>query len=229
MNQLNLQTRILVTGLCFAAASVAASLQAQSINFDLKSVPDSSYGPAPGVYGSAGSVWNEVSRSSSANVLALVDDAGASSSVTVSYVRSNSYGASSTGTYANLGTSHVATGAVTLDGLTPGALYDLVIYNASVIGGGGIATTTPSFTVGAATKTATGGSDWNTLTAGVNYVEFTDVAATGGSLSFTPIATNPLWSGFQIRPSAAVPEPSTYGLIVGAGLIGFAAVRRVRR
>lgn len=210
--------------------SLAGSLHAQIINYDISGGGDT-YTPGIGVYGTSASVWNEVGRGASPTALSLVNDSGGSSSVTVTYVRNNSFGQSGvTGSFANLGVSHTASGTVTLNGLTPAALYDLVIYSSAGIGAGGITTTNPSFTVGGTTKTATAGTDWSTFTAGVNYVEFTGVTAAGnGSLSFAPTAvTNPWWSGFQLRPSS-VPEPSTYGIIVGAGLVGFAAMRRIRR
>jgi len=215
-------------GLYVAAASIVGSLQAQLYNFDITVGSLDSYGPGAGVYGTSGSVWNTLGRSTSPTALALVNDSGGSSPVTVTYVRNDGYGSGNTGTFGNLGYSHTRSGAVTLNGLTPGALYDLVIYNATSIGV--LATSNPSFTVGASTKTATGGSDWSSLTAGVNYVEFTGVAASGGgSLSFAPAATNPWWSAFQLRSTAAVPEPSTYGIMVGVGLMGFTAMRRLRR
>lgn len=214
-----------------AALSLASSAQAAVFNFDIKSNGGGdAYGTGPGLLGGAGSVWNDHIRLASTVNQALVDDTGAASSVTVSYVNSAGSGIGSpTGTFGALGTSHVTTGAVFITGLTPGLAYDLAIFSHQ--------TGSPTWTVGSTTLGITRSDDWSSLTAGVHYVLFHTTAGGMGEVSFTPGTTpgpgiNPgtgsEWSAFQITPSA-VPEPAEYAAVAGLAMGVFALVRRGRQ
>ncbi len=185
------------------------------------------YTTGAGVFGDASTVWNGFSRSASASNVALQDETGATSSVTVSWTRTSSgTGEASTGAFANLGISSITTGDVAIDGLTPGLSYDLAVYSSW--------NGTPSFTVGAVTKNISASADWSALTEGTHYALFQSVASGGGTVTFTSNA-NPSgngghsrWSAFQIQPSA-VPEPSEYAAVTGLALGIFALVQRRRQ
>ena len=204
-----------------AALSLASSAEAAVFSFDVTSNSGGdSYGPGPGLFGGAGSVWNHQIRFSSSVIQALVDDTGAASPVSVVYLNSGGSGLGApTGTFGALGTSHVSTAAVFITGFTPGVAYDLVIFSH--------ADGSPTWTVGGTTLGITRTDDWSGLTAGVNYVLFHTTAAGMGEISFTPGASSP-WSAFQITPTA-VPEPTEYAAVAGLAMGVFALVRRGRK
>ena len=225
----------LLAALCAAGALFAGQAEARLINFDLISGGGGDpYGPGAGVFGTASSQWNYQSRLNSASNLALTDDTGAATSVTVSYTRiASSSNSLISGTFANLGNSSVGSGTVTLSGLTGGQAYDLVIYDGWT-GVAGFA----SWTVNGNSQGFTATNDWSTLTAGQNYVLFSGVVADGaGTLSFTPNAgpfaignTSP-WTAFQIQDASTPPPPSVPepGILALLGLVAAAARRMSRR
>ena len=210
-----------------AAVALAPAASAQLISFDQVYVDDS-YTQGAGVLGSAGTFWNEFSNDNSASNQSLIDETGAVSAVTVSYIHNHTLAnLGPTGQFAKLGIGAVGTGPVTIGGLAPGLAYDLVIYAAW----DGI----PSFTVGVVTETLPGyTTDWSVLTEGVNYLQFRPRASVDGTVTFTsnanPTAGIPLtaWSAFQIQP-AAVPEPAEYVCVFGLLSLGAGAWLRRRQ
>lgn len=223
----------LLAALCAAGALFAGQAEARLINFDLISpTGGDSYGPGAGVFGTASSQWNYQSRLNPASNLALTDDTGAATSVTVSYTRIGSGSNSATGAFANLGNSAMGSGTVTLSGLTGGQAYDLVIYDGWTLVAG-----IASWTVNGNSQGFTATNDWSTLTAGQNYVLFSGVVADGaGTLSFTPNAgpfltgTTSPWTAFQLQDASTPPPPSVPepGILALLGL-GAAAARRMSR
>lgn len=219
----------LAAALCLAGACFAGQAHALLINFDLTSAAGGDpYGTGVGAFGTASSHWNEHSRGASATNLALTDDTGAATSVTVTYTRSGSGASLAANTYRFLGLSTVASGTVSFSGLVAGGLYELAIF--SDWGG------TPSFTVGSTTETIVPSDDWSSLTEGTQYVLLQGTADASGNLSFIPNAnptannfpgTSP-WSAFQLQdvaPPAGVPAPGTLALL-SIGIAGFGFGRR---
>lgn len=206
--------------LVLAAIAVSIPVHGAVVSFD---ITDNSGGdaftPGAALFGTGASIWNERIRLNSASALALVDDSGAATTVTVSYVRSAGIGTGGiTGAFAGLGISSVQTGAVALNGLTPGLAYDLVIYSSA----GG----SPSWTVGSATKSTAQSFDWSTLTEGRQYVRFSTTADGSGNVTFTPNSEG-AWSGFQIQPTS-VPEPTQTGIAAGFAALAFGLFRKHR-
>lgn len=197
----------------------------QLINVDLTGPQNDTYTGAA-VFGTSSSQWNELSRFSGQSNTPLADDTGAATSVTVSYSRSSSSTAHPSGALKNLGTSALAISSpLTLSGLTPNGSYSLVLINPNRI----------TYTVNGVSKTISGSYDFNSLTSGINYVQFDTTADSYGNLSATfsnPDFINTQITSFQLKVnSAAVPEAGTNALlfvsiaVTGAGF----ASRRLRR
>ncbi len=153
----------------FAASLVLAGTvsgaQATLIDFDLDSNGADLFGPGPAVFGTSSSVWNHLSRATSASNFSLVDDTGSATSVTLSYPRLGSGSPNlSAGAYYNLLYSTVSSGTVTLSGLDAGAAYDLVIF--SSWGG------QPGVNVDGVTKTFATQQVSDALVEGQNFVRF---------------------------------------------------------
>jgi hypothetical protein len=230
LGHLSLWALALVVSLASSGNPAQASLLL--INFDLT---DSSGGDAydigPGLFGNATSIWNKRSRVIVSNEdLALFDDTGATTSVTVTYTRNDSIAPGISGAYTKLGRSNVQTGPVTIKNLTPFSTYDLVIYS-GWLGG-------PSWNVDSVTKSITSSLDWSSLNAGIQYVLFNTLADSGGQISFTP-QPNPSgtygvsgWSSFQLR-EATPASPATSAVPGPLPILGAAAayrtVRKLRR
>lgn len=196
----------------------------QLINFDLNVGGGGDiFGPGAAVLGSGTSTWNTLSRVSSPSSLALTDDTGAATSVTITYSRLSSGSFPQTGSFVALGNSHIGSGDVSFAGLASGGTYKLIIFSAW--------NGTPSFTVNGITKTITPSTDWSTLTEGRHYVSFVGTADGSGNLFFTPNA-NPTgvsgassWSAFQLQQQVSTPEPTTLSLLT-LGVIGGIVARR---
>lgn len=200
----------------------APAAQAQLINCDLNGTGDDYMGAA--VFGGASSLWTELARFNSPSAAPLFNEAGASTSVTVTYNRSNSGSLNPTGTYANLGTSGAKLSSpVTLDGLVAGDAYDLAIYSSVA----------SSFTLSGDVETTSGTLDWSVLTQGVNYALYHTVADSAGKISFTGTSNNSsiTFTAFQLQRGlpSAVPEPGSVALLVGMTTIGAGLLRKRRK
>ncbi len=129
------------------------------------------------------------------------------------------------------GTVGTTTASFTFSNLTAGHTYDLYIYGEN----GGYNSQANTYTVGSQNlsfaNNATGDA---AFTAGVNYVEFTNLSPDGsGDIVGTWLAnpTNAGVNGFQLvdtTPVVEAPEPSTVALI-GLGSLGLAFLIRRHR
>ncbi len=206
--------------LCLIGAALPLVSQATIYSLDITSNGgEDAYTPGAGVFGTASTVWNEQRRIASPGNLALVDDTGAASSVTVSYGREVSVGVSGvTGTFASLGISGGSIdGQVYIGGLTAGVSYDLAVY-----GNAAADASTLSFTVGSTTQSIITSLDWSTLILGTHYTVFHTVADGSGEISF--YGDN--WTAFQLQPTP-VPEPAETASVLG--LLGLGAAGWMRR
>jgi hypothetical protein len=205
-----IRTLLCLTLLIATAGRAHASL----INFDFTAGSDS-YTSGSAVFGDASSQWNVAGRFSNHINLALFDDTGAASSVTVTTGRLNSAsnsGISLADTFASLGTSFQTSTLVTLAGLFPLASYDLVVF----------------FSVQSGSM--------NQLVEGTNYTLSSGLTANaGGIITFTPTGRNPgfdagnEFTAFQLRTTpSVVPAPSTLA-IFALGLMGLASRRFMKK
>lgn len=203
---------IRLVGACLVGLSFSGAANASLINVDVTSFTGTdAYAMGNAVFGTSTSNWNELSRGNSASNVALMDESGNASGVTMSFVRqsSGSINPANGGTYGDLGTSHILTGTVTLSGLVTNGNYQLAIFSDWA--------DTKAFTVDGVTKTIGAGlqGSWPVLVDGAQYALFSLTADSNGQLSFTPANSNSFWSAFQLESvDAAVPEPSSSALMV---------------
>ena len=189
------------------------------VNFTQNSSAGSG-GPNPGptmsgaaVLGTRGDQWNGVDGSTGTNI-ALIDANGQPSAVTMSFTSGGGYnvydyGGSTpfTGTPENALMENYlfndgVTQTVTLSGLQPNYLYNLVLYNAANSSAAG---RTTYFTVNQQTLGSTWNGSSNSLISGVDFVNFPSVLSDPlGNLAVTYAglgAAEGDLNGFQIQPA----------------------------
>lgn len=197
-------------------------------------------GPNPGptmsgaaVLGSAGDQWNGISGSSGTGIALKYAD-GSASPVTLSFTSGGGYnvydysGATPfTGTPWNaLMETYLYNGGVpqtiTLSGLTPNSIYNLIVYNAANSGATG---RTTYFTVNGNSQGSTWNGTSNALVAGVDYSAFsTALSDNSGNLVITYSgngSTEGDINGFQVQASPLMANASWTGSNVA---ISFASV-----
>jgi uncharacterized delta-60 repeat protein len=208
----------------------AGMVQAQliDVDFNTNSAAGSGGGPAIGptmsgaaVLGAAGDRWNGIDVSSGTGI-PLIYANGSNSPVAMTFTSGggydvNSYGGSTPFASTPLDAlmeDYLYSGGVaqtvTLSGLTPNSMYDVVLYNAADVNGAG---RTTYFTVNTNIQSSTWNGSSNTLIAGVDYVEFTSaVSDASGNLAITWTGNGSQegdLNGFQIQFK---PGPATPGL-----------------
>lgn len=219
-----------------------ATLRAQLINVNFTQNSSAGEGgPSPGptmsgaaVLGAAGNQWNGVPGSGGSGIH-LKLSTGAASSVTMSFTSGGGYNVYDysgstpfTGTPWNalmetyLYNSGVAQ-TITLSGLTPNSLYNLVVYNAANSSATG---RTTYFTVNNNTQGSTWTGTNNNLAPGIDYTQFaTAISDASGSLSITYTGngtTEGDINGLQLQSSPLTMSASGAGAGVALSFKSFA-------
>ena len=236
---------IAAVALALVALVTSAGAQAALVNVDFN---EGTAGPTysgAAVVGSASDVWNGIfagtlGNGTSGNNLALIDAGGVNSGITLSFTQtSGAYNAGgsclmSAASTAALMCDYLYVGStapavtVTFAGLTPGSLFDLILY--SMANDSGRVT---DFTLDSTTQSVTAAAG-NNLVQGTNYARFSGTVGAGGELAFTTTAGQRQdggWvegnlDGIQLTQTPArVPEPASAALV----LVALAAAIGVRR
>jgi hypothetical protein len=228
------------------AVATAAIIQSDVLNVDFN-VTNGSAGTynSTAVVSGAGTKWNGVAIGnllvtipsfSSGTLVNSVNDSGgiASHSPTVSLTNFRPYDSGTPAPLAPALMTDIAAGVsadtpsnpspmgFTITGLNNGT-YDLYLYSNN----GSFSNSGSAFTVNGVTKTATN-SGQTTFVQGGNYVVYSGIVVSGGSLTgsvATTIAGNASsFNGFQL---VILPEPTSAAVLFVAG--GFLTVKRRRR
>jgi hypothetical protein len=232
----------LLTILSALAQSAYSDFTIGTIDVDFNgSVSPSASALDAGVIGSTGDAWNVVASAPSLPQ-SLNFTTGAASGVTLQLTGSFSTGTSggANGPNSTLTQDFLAvtgatanTGTVTLAGLTGGQQYSLYLYNGSTSIGRITDFSVTGGANGSVNNIGTPGAVlWTPATAIIpgNYVQLNGTATGGGQLVIqfmNRAASEGDFAGFQIR---AIPEPSTYALLVtGAAALLIVAYRARRR
>ncbi len=244
----------------FALANIAQAnpiwnFQFQTYGHDALELPfsgngvlreDGSFNPNP-TTGAASGSWNQIQFSfspsfSSTPTSGFVTGTGASSDVTVTFnpdvvIGMDAWPGGPYGALANqplmtgyLGTNGTNEPFVTVGGLTPGGLYDLILYGNNSGDGAGAAFSVNGSATYSTTNSASGA--FESYVVGTDYVQINNVAANSmGQLQVTGLPSTisiGIENGLQIL---AVPEPAT-GLLLVLGLsmgLGWRTLVRRRR
>ena len=234
--------------LALAALVTSAGAQAALVNVDFNAGTAGPTYSGAAVVGSAGDVWNGISAGTigsgtSGNNLALIDAGGANSGITLSFTQTS--GAFNTGDTCLMSAAstaalmcdylYVSSAApavtVTFAGLTPGSLFDLILY--SMANDSGRVT---DFTLDSTTQSVTAAAG-NNLVQGTNYARFSGTVGAGGELAFATAAGQRQdtsffegnLNGIQLTLTPAqVPEPASAALVLVA-LAEAVGVRRRQR
>jgi uncharacterized delta-60 repeat protein len=218
------------------------------VDFNTNNVTVSGGGPYLGptmsgaaVLGAAGDQWNGIDVSSG-TAIPLIYANGSNSPVTMTFTSGggydvNSYNGSTpfAGTpYDPLMEDYLYNGGVpqtvTLAGLAPNSMYDLVLYNAADAYAAG---RTTYFTVNSNTQSSAWNSSSNTLIAGVDYVQFTSALSdSSGDMVITWTGNGSDegdLNGFQIQMQPGPTAPGLDASFGGGGktLISFGGVAAV--
>lgn len=212
------------------------------------SVTPSANATGAAVIGSAGDVWNVINGTpTGAQTLNLTTGGSSGATVTLTFTGSSVITGTSPGAngpnaaltqdfLAIMGPGmSIKTGTATLNGLTASQQYAVYLYNGST----SIGRITDFNVTGTSTVTGSinnlgtpGTATWTPATAIIpgNYLQLNATANASGQLVINFMnraASEGDFAGFQIR---AIPEPSTYALLVtGAAALLIMAYRRRRR
>ncbi|HEX3716538.1 MAG TPA: delta-60 repeat domain-containing protein [Verrucomicrobiae bacterium] len=240
--------RLLLSAVLSLQLAGMVHAQLIDVDFNTNNATLSGGGPAVGptmsgaaVLGAADDQWNGIDFSSG-TAIPLIYANGSNSPVTMTFTSGGGYDVNSySGSTPFGGTPYDAlmedylyndgvSQTVTLSGLVPKSMYDLVLYNAADVNAAG---RTTYFTVNSNTQSSTWNGSSNTLIAGVDYVQFTSALSdSSGGLVIT-------WTGdgsdegdldgfqIQIEPGPTAPGlDASFGL-GGKTLISFGGVAAV--
>jgi hypothetical protein len=204
------------------ASGTAVQAAPMLVNVDLKSSSgEDAYTTGSAVFGTPTSQWNTFPRGFDQTNAPLFDDSGASTSVQVTYTRLGSGSVFPSGAYADLASSYISSGPVTIAGLSPGGNYNLAIYGSNSV------TTTLSWSVDSVIKSLTTSLDWSSLNEGTQYVLFSTSANSSGVIEFTPQSSD--WSAFQLQGTSTPPPAAPGPLPILGVAAAFRSVRKLRR
>jgi hypothetical protein len=190
-------------------ASFGALAQAATINVDFNTTGNSTY---TGTAILGGGTWNGTSAGTGT---ALLDSTGAATTVGFSINGGTFDGPNGGNTpiglandllrdYRNVNGGNLT---LTLTGLTPNSVYDLVLYAA-----GDQTTQGSSFSGSGYTGGSTTGAQRDTFALGVNYSQGTVTANPTGTVTITVSPNGSTYSvlnGFQLSGTLPIPEPGT--------------------
>jgi len=225
--------------LCAMSIIASSTAMAQTMNVDFGST-DGASGAYVGtaVAPDLGTVWNGVTPAANVTTFAtytsdaLVDSLGNPTAATVTVNNSWVYDGAADSAIAptlmwdyafSQSAGATANFTFSIDGLTPGGIYDLYLYSDT-----GAQRTT--FDIGGDIKNVVNTSAQSTWNLGGNYQLYSGLTAAGGSIAVTvygndvdPITLEGAFygvvNGFQV---VAVPEPSTI-ILLATGLFGIIA------
>jgi len=247
MKKINLKNlkKATLAGIAAAAMCGASQAHAQLVNFDVpgSGVRGGSNYSGQGAVGSAGDDWNAVALSGTTS--SGVYASGSPSAVTLT----DGTGSGSYGNVSNVGVLgltepfRVGNDSLTLNNVADGT-YNLFLYDSNGVNAnrGGIFTVDGS---SLATVNSTNGNGQSSVfILGQNYVEFTDLSVTTGSISIS-LAANPVitpnqtdysgpngeadFNGLQLQ-TVTIPEPSTWAsMLLGLGFLGLVMRQRARK
>jgi hypothetical protein len=235
-----MRSLVIWMGMCLAAGISCPAAYGASVNVDFNGTESSGTYSGTGAAPDTGTVWNGITPSGASYTSgALVDSAGGATPITVTLSTYNVYDADENTAayqpallndfiYQTVLGPNGPPGNFSIDNLTPGGAYDLYFYGQN----GGYSNTATSFTIGSTTKIATNtnsGGGPSSFVEDANYVVFSSVIATGGSIAGTfndvAAANNAAFNGLQI---VTVPEPtSVVGAVVGSVLLFGLGRRRI--
>jgi hypothetical protein len=229
----------ILLALCALSAWCSSAALADTINVDFGSTT----GPSPTYSGTAvapdaGTTWNGVDPAADVTPFttytsgALVDSNGNPTNVTTTVNNSwDYYGAADSVIAPDLMHDYVfsqapgGTFSFSIDGLTPGGVYDLYLYSDT-----GAQVT--DFNIGGNVKIVTNTPAQSAWTQGANYEVYSGLVAVGGTISVSATGHDqPVWdnygvlNGFQLQ---SVPEPSLIAMVV-SGAVGLLACARRKK
>ena len=210
---------------------MASSASAVTVNVDFDAWSGIPYSGNTAASPDTGTVWNQLTTTQVWNGVTVVtetyndllDSTGGATTVDVTIANIGHYewGYPAAGTNmmhdAFINPGGLSGGATfSIDDLVPGGVYDVYLYSQSGNSGNG----TTNFDIGGTVKTATNAGDIPNFVENTNYVKYSGVVATGGTISGS-LSGDAFLNGLQVE-GVFIPEPSTFALLA-AGLIGLLA------
>jgi hypothetical protein len=249
MKKINLKNlkKATLAGIAAAAMCGASQAHAQLVNFDVPGgARGTNYSGAAGT-GSAGDDWNAIVTSGMTS--SAVYAGGGASTVTLTESGGGNYGATGgSGVLALTSPFYTENNggsiSLTLGGVADGT-YNLFLYDSNGVNANRGGTFTVDGNNLSTVNSTSGNGQSSAFILGQNYVEFTDLSVTTGSISIS-LAANPVitpgqtdytganneadFNGLQLQSAVSTPEPSTWAsMLLGLGFLGLVMRQRARK